>query len=347
MQQPRTRLDTEHIIRQTTRDVNLLRYLRPDGEVQPGSIYVARYKYNNRRECFWYNLNTGEWGDDIAKKIGASITTLVADSLAIPDEYAHYYACIWLNSYLESDKDVERAHVPMYFPEGRYGPRHSSIKKIKGEKYLYDDEFGQSVAGDFLVVSDGYEEDSDVLYNLGIAYFVQTVYNFKVGKHVMHSVPWGRPLYNRGKVNRSENIMVFSDPKIAHFARSIWHDGTNSTGKEYTVAATTWSGGRGQVQRTDWSPIQGKNVLIIPRAQPAGEKHIPLKNQPDWCDATEIADILSQPNMENKAVRIVDPTNFSNEFLSPTIYTAMKYGCTKKQIDEYIRRNLISDWRMM
>ncbi|MCL2749150.1 MAG: hypothetical protein FWE50_03695 [Alphaproteobacteria bacterium] len=330
-------LDKYHIERNTQKDAKLLSYLRPNGSIV-GERYLASYQYNKNYDSFNYHLPSGLWHDTITGKEGENIIDLVADSLGIPENYKYYYAMIWLNRYLESDRDFEKAPVMAQFYNSRYGPQKAHDKIF--EKYPYYDEKGVLNGYDLHIapIYGAYIKDGVVVeesLHFPEAYFVPITIDPSTGIPCKHHIPWGRSLYNLPKVIQSENIIVVSDAQIANSASRIWRD---VPGK-HTVAVTTWSGGRFQVQHSDWSPIQGKNVLIIPRGTEFCEQNTPLEKQPDWRDAREVANILSRSEMKNK-VSIVDPRKFRDDFNSnETIHEALKSRHTAKEINDHIRRN--------
>ena len=85
------------------------------------------------------------------------------------------------------------------------------------------------------------------------------------GKWVKKHWPTPRPLYNLDKitVNPTKNILIVEGEKAADAAQSI-------VGDSYIV--TTWASGSNSFDKTDWSPIKGRKVLIWPDADEPGAK---------------------------------------------------------------------------
>ncbi|MBI5853039.1 MAG: DUF3987 domain-containing protein [Planctomycetes bacterium] len=71
-------------------------------------------------------------------------------------------------------------------------------------------------------------------------------------------LPGHRPLYELASVLESDDIVVVEGEKAAVAARSIG------------LVATTSVGGAGQARHTDWSPLAGKSVTILPDNDPPG-----------------------------------------------------------------------------
>lgn len=73
--------------------------------------------------------------------------------------------------------------------------------------------------------------------------------------------PGKRPLYNLPEIAQSERVVIVEGEKCADLARGIG------------LAATTNVNGSTGVPRTDWSPLAGKEVVILPDNDHAGRTH--------------------------------------------------------------------------
>ena len=323
------KLDKDYILRETKNDLKLLEFLRPGGH-DYGTQYTAPYKYDPSRESFSYLFDSGIWCDEIIGTRG-NIIDLVADSLGIPRKYSYYYAMIWLNRYLDYGRDIDKAAIDAPFSAFHnmlYGPKGSTDEIF--EIYQYNDERG-GVAGYGLHVAPvaGVDLKNGVVFKKHFdfteAYFVAVARNQSTGRSFIHNLPWGRPLYNLPEVIRTDNIIIVNDPQAAATAASrIW--------RRDDMCITTWSGGRHQVQRANWLPVNNKNVLIFIIERAFGPK------ETDWRDAEALAGILSRPGMKNK-VSVVDALDFKSNFGNAhTLYEAVAAnGFGTREINEYIK----------
>lgn len=104
------------------------------------------------------------------------------------------------------------------------------------------------------------------------------------GSWMMQAMSEPRPLYNLPKIlsaDQSETIWVVEGEKCA--------DALNQLG----FIATTSSGGANAALKSDWSPLYGRNVVLVPDNDNAGEKYV-----------TEINSKLSSNNANVKIVRL-------------------------------------------
>lgn len=69
----------------------------------------------------------------------------------------------------------------------------------------------------------------------------------------IHRAPQGKlPLYNRARVHDAHSVIVVEGEKPVHALHDIG------------IVATTSPGGAGKANKTDWSPLAGKNVYLWP-----------------------------------------------------------------------------------
>ena len=72
-------------------------------------------------------------------------------------------------------------------------------------------------------------------------------------------MPVPRPLYNLPEVSRSTSVVLVEGEKCAEALRGI-----------DIVATTSMGGARAPVEKTDWSPLSGKTVIVWPDQDEAG-----------------------------------------------------------------------------
>lgn len=63
-------------------------------------------------------------------------------------------------------------------------------------------------------------------------------------------MPGPRPLYNRGRIRNAHTVLVVEGEKCVEYAQSVG------------IVATTSPGGSQAAGKADWSPLEGKNVVI-------------------------------------------------------------------------------------
>lgn len=91
------------------------------------------------------------------------------------------------------------------------------------------------------------------------------------GKWHHAAMPAPRPLYRRGDVTRADTVWVVEGEKTAEMLRNI------------EVVATTSAHGAKAAALTDWSPLAGKSVVILPD-----------NDQPGRAYAADVAKLLTQ-----------------------------------------------------
>lgn len=72
--------------------------------------------------------------------------------------------------------------------------------------------------------------------------------------------PW--PLYNRGRIQVADTVIVVEGEKCVHALH------------KYSVTATTSPAGAGKAHHTDWTPLAGKNVILWADADGPGHDHM-------------------------------------------------------------------------
>ena len=122
--------------------------------------------------------------------------------------------------------------------------------------------------------------------------------------------PETRPLYNLPQVLDADVVWVFEGEKCAGAAKSIG------------LAATTSWGGSGQAKQTEWRPLKGKRIYIVPDSGDAGKKYLDavLKQLPDDCSVSVCNLGFREPNLDIvdwlKQRDAVEPETLVNELVS-------------------------------
>ncbi len=87
-------------------------------------------------------------------------------------------------------------------------------------------------------------------------------YKDHAGWHVGDPLKSGLPLYHLDELAAADTVFVLEGEKCADLVRVLG------------LVATTASHGSSSPQKTDWSPLAGKTVVLIPDNDKAGEKYI-------------------------------------------------------------------------
>jgi putative DNA primase/helicase len=81
--------------------------------------------------------------------------------------------------------------------------------------------------------------------------------------------PGKLPLYNLPDLKQAETVFVAEGEKCADIIMSM-------SSKDLTLVATTSAHGAGSAARTDWTPLAGKNVILLPDNNVEGEGYVSL-----------------------------------------------------------------------
>jgi putative DNA primase/helicase len=131
-------------------------------------------------------------------------------------------------------------------------------------------------------------------------------YTWRGGKWVSQAHPGPRQLYGVGQLARHKDapVLIVEGEKCAEAAAAIL--------RKYV--AVTWAGGSNAVKKSDWTSLEGRDVIIWPDADEAGSQAaaqiaqilVPLATrvrviQPDRSDGWDIANAVAE-GMDAKAI---------------------------------------------
>lgn len=308
-------IDFEKIKAVANGDESYLLKLLPNA-VKRGSELVCGNIYGDKGESFSYNLKSGLWADFARGESGASVIDLVMlrencsakEAAEIID--SHYgkisqtdVPIVKVKKETEQPKKVISVPAPKGSkPSGTY----MDDKWVHFDNmWAYRNDKGDVVAYDCRInKEDGGKVVVPFLYD--------------GNKWYSKMLPKNRPLYNLHKIaNDTEaTILVAEGCKTADAVAKYFPN----------YIATTWQGGSNATGKTDWSPLRGRKVIIVPDADDAGSKA-----------ANSIAEKLIKTNSN---VRIVDTSSMSAIKKGWDIADALESGMAQSDLIAFFKKNI-------
>lgn len=251
----------------------------PGGRVM-GQEYCCGDLYGGPGNSMRVNITTGKWADFAASVSGGDLVSLFAaiNKIGNGDAFKRLndmYGGGVKASFAKKPSSAE-AQVKLIPP-----PKGISLPAFKSKPsaiYRYKDETSSVL---FLISRHDYKDKK-----------VFAPWSWcTTGKWVKKAWPSPRPLYNLDRIHKFPNkpILICEGEKAADAAHEF-------CGVTYNV--TTWSNGSNACNKADWSPIYGKeNILIWPDADDPGRK----------C-ANKIAELL-KPHCNT--IKIIDTSGFN------------------------------------
>jgi hypothetical protein len=154
--------------------------------------------------------------------------------------------------------------------------------------------------------------DSELLGKTTIPYFKKSGSKWKSG-----AAPKPRPLYGQYELARNPSlpILLVEGEKAADAARGL-------LGRLY--ACITWPGGSNAVEKADFSPLSGRDIVIWPDADPPGEKA-----------ALEVAGQCQKSKAKSISI-VTPPSGVENGW---DLADAVQEGWTGEQVQQWIAKN--------
>lgn len=213
---------------------SLIPTMLPGGK-QVGREWVCANVNGGSGGSFSINTETGIWADFSTGEKGGDIVSLYALQRGLSQTEAA--------KEISDQIGVPAVSIPVF--RDRANAKYAGI-------WVYNDKSGVPVAA-----VARYNEPN------GKKTFSQC--HFAGGKWIFKSHPDPRPLYNLDKLWADKKpVIIVEGEKTADAANRI-------AGNVYT--ATTWIGGSNAVlSKVDWSPLHGRDVLVIPDADATGRK---------------------------------------------------------------------------
>ena len=154
-------------------------------------------------------------------------------------------------------------------------------------------------------------------------------WDVKAGKY---KAPEPRPLYHLPQINNSEHVILVEGEKCA--------DALTEAGQ---VATTAMNGANAPIDKTDWSPLKDKHVLIWPDNDEPGKEYAEKAAQAIANAGAKQVEIMYIPDAKPSkwdAADAVEEGIDINEFLT----VAPKFSLTdKKKIESFTLGELLND----
>ena len=248
-----------------SRAQEILGHWLPGGKLQ-GHEYVARNpkRADNRSGSFSVNINTGAWADFATDNKGGDLIALVA----YLEDCSQGQAAKRLKSFLGIDKSTNQKNNNTKPQKLNAPPKLTPILPVPEEAEALPSEHPRHG-----------KPTSYWAYNDTKGRVLFYVFRFDpTGKRKQilpltwwrdgwqwKSVPTPRPLYNLDKIADSSNapILVCEGEKAADFAAQLFP----------AVPTTTAMNGAQSPDKSDWSPLKNRHVLIWPDNDEPGQKY--------------------------------------------------------------------------
>ena len=229
----------------------------PQGQIH-GREFCVGSTMGERGTSLKINMQSGVWKDFATGEGGADLISLFAELNGCKQSVAART--------LMDDENLSATEV---LPDPKPRIQHNIIKPPAGvalpnfthirhgkpsAKYGYRDKFGE-----LLFVIARYDHGDGKKDLIPFTYSDQ-------GKWVKKMWPGLRPLYGLGpELNRARAILVVEGEKSVQAARKI-------IGGQGPYHVVSWAGGTKAVNKTDWTPLFNKTVLIWPDADTPGKE---------------------------------------------------------------------------
>lgn len=115
------------------------------------------------------------------------------------------------------------------------------------------------------------------------------------------ALPVPRPLYRLPHISRPSQTIIVEGEKTADAAVRLFPG----------VQVTTWAGGSKAINKTDWSPLAGRKIVIWPdcdsKSDPKTGEYRAYQEQPGMAAALTLADILTESGCDVRIVAVEYP----------------------------------------
>lgn len=295
-------------------DEALLMKLLPNA-IKRGNELVCGDIYGSKGESFSYNIKSGLWADFGTQTSGASVIDLVRQREGV--------------SYKEAAEMVDKelggiSNINAPVVNKKPSNNNEQIKSVTAPKGSH----AQSVWRDGKAVrftnvwvyrnKDGFPVacDGRIDYEDGSKEVIPMLYNGE--KWYSKALPENRYLYNLDKIvdNPDKTVIIAEGCKTADAVATYFPN----------YVSTTWQGGSNATSKTDWAPLFGRKVIIVPDADEPGRKA-----------ANKIADKLTK---QGSHVRLVTTTSMEEIKKGWDIADALADGMSQEEIVDFFKKNL-------
>lgn len=304
-----------------------LMYLLPKAEKDGNELHCANVM-GDKGSAFSYNLKSGLWSCFATGTTGCGVLDLIctregctpaeaADIINADLNYAHNM--VERNKQEQVVRKKEYVIAPQQsFPKYYYTKDGECLDFTA--RWSYRNAAGQVVAYDCRI--DVPDEPKTIMHFL---------YNRNGDRWYECMVPENRYLYNLDKLtkNPDASVMLVEGCKTADAVQQYFP----------SYIATTWQGKPSTYRHTDWRPLYGRKVIIIPDADDAGRKAAEAIAQ-HLTDHGTIVRVVNTEQMEyvKKGWDLADALEGGMEpkdlikFIQDNIYEYVSSGATKDKI---------------
>lgn len=307
-------IDFDRIKQVAGTDINYLMKLLPNAE-RRGNELVCGNIYGDKGTSFSYNILRGLWSDFATGTSGASIIDLVMEreqcslkeAAEIIDSQCNVSGTVDEIKPVKEKKPEERKikHVPAPAKSKPTYTYHDGNKVAFDNVWVFRNEQGYPVACDCRINhEDGSKDVIPMLYD-GQKWFSR-------------ALPKNRPIYNLDLIttDKDKTVIISEGCKTADAVAVYFPN----------YISTTWQGGSNAVKKSDWSPLYGRKVIIIPDADAPGRKA-----------AEEIAYLLKQ---RSAIVRVVDTEPMERVKKGWDVADALAGNMPQDELVGYIKSNI-------
>ncbi|MES3016185.1 MAG: hypothetical protein V4721_00335 [Bacteroidota bacterium] len=237
------------------------------------------------------NINTGKWADFATGQSGGDLVSLLAarDGMSQKDAADEMLQLIGMPKDNLPQKRPDKEFIPDLNPpkdpQNHDHYRHKApsatwiYRNAAGERMFYMHRFD---------IGGGDKEICPQVYG---------AYDGKKGWW-WRMIKDNRPLYGLDRLAKSKGtVVVVEGEKCADALQAL------AAGK---LCCVTWSGGTGAVDKTDWTPLKGRKVVIWPDADQkcfkGGDRLKPLTEQPGYKASQKIAYLALKAGAEEALV---------------------------------------------
>ena len=304
-------LDFEKIKAIANSDENFLMTLLPNA-IKRGNELICGNIWGDKGESFSYNLKSGLWADFATQMSGASVLDLIMtrENISVKE------AAQRVNEYIGG---VDKVDVPVKLKTAnkhivsKIAPKNSHAQAVfrDGERIPLSKVWIYRNADGYPVACDGRIDHED-----GSKEVIPFLYNGK--EWYSKALTADRILYNLDKISNDQDrtVIISEGCKTAEAVATYFPN----------YISTTWQGGCNAVSKTDWSPLYGRKVIIVPDADDVGRKA-----------ADKIASKLSK---QGANVRIVTTTSMEDIKKGWDIADALQSGMPQQEVVEFFKRHI-------
>jgi predicted P-loop ATPase len=211
-----------------------------------GREYVAATIHGGVGKSFSFNIETGLWSDFSADQKGGDVISLKAAQDNITQIEA---ARLIMEKYTTMDSDVKpiikKPEVAIIPPPPNIAPPDLTSASMN---WKYTDQKGNHL---FYVARYNHPDGSKSF----------APFSWDGSKWIKRAYPAPRPMYKLSVLYKSSNVLITEGEKACDAAQQIVED---------KYVCVSWSNGAQSWNKTDWSPLRNKNVLIWPDSDKTG-----------------------------------------------------------------------------